>query len=72
MDQNGRPLEIEEKFNLTFLINKWKLKIKKKMKNKIFKEPKTKEMLKDMDFCHSGEIFLAVRYRTRYFKIYDF
>ena len=74
MDQNGRSLEIEEKVNLTFLIKKWKLKIKKKKKKwkiKFLKNGEQKRMLKEMDFCHLGEIFLAVIWcRTRYFKIY--
>ena len=43
-DQNGRTLEIKEKINLTFLINK----------NTCYSiEPRTRKYVYDMDFCHS-------------------
>ena len=44
-DQNGRPLEIEDKVNLTLIINKQKC-------NDILQNQKRGNMLKQMDFCH--------------------
>ena len=46
MDENGRPLEIEDQVNLTLLINKqnW---------HAILRNQEQESMLKDMDFCHS-------------------
>ena len=47
-DQNGRPLEIEDKFNLTLLINKQKC-------SDILWNQKQENMLKAMAFYHFQE-----------------
>ena len=47
-DQNGRPLEIEDKVNLTLLINKQKSYVPLQNQEEI--------MPKDMNFCHLREI----------------
>ena len=44
-DQNGRPLEIEDKVNLTLVINKQKC-------HDILQNQEQGNMLKQMDFCH--------------------
>ena len=44
-DQSGRPLEIEDKVNLTLLINKQKC-------GDILLNQEQENMLKDMDFYH--------------------
>ena len=49
-DQNDRPLEIEEKVNLTLLIKKQKLHV-------ILQNPEQENMSKDMDFCHLHETY---------------
>ena len=48
IDQNGRPLEIEEKVNLTLLIKKQKWHV-------FLCNQKQENMSKDIDFCHSPE-----------------
>ena len=48
MDENGRLLEIEDKVNLTLLINKQKL-------HDFLQNQEQENMLKDMDFCHFQE-----------------
>ena len=48
MNQNGRPLEVEDKINLTFLIDKLKC-------DDILQNQEQKNMLKDMDFYHLQE-----------------
>ena len=45
IDQDGKPLEIEEKVNLTLLINKQKW-------SDILQNQEQENTLKDMDFCH--------------------
>ena len=52
MDQNGRPLKIEDKVNLMWLINKQKLQV-------TLQNQEQEKMLKDMDFCHLQEIYLT-------------
>ena len=47
-DQNGRPLKIENKVNLTLPINKKKW-------HHILQNQEQENMLKDMDFCHLQE-----------------
>ena len=44
-DQNGRPLEIEYKVNLTLLINKLKCDV-------VLQNQEQENMLKDVDFYH--------------------
>ena len=45
MDQNGRQLEIEDRINLTLLINKQRC-------DDILQNQEQDNMLKDMDFCN--------------------
>ena len=45
MDQNGRQLEIEDRINLTLLINKQRC-------DDILQNQEQENMLKDMDFCN--------------------
>ena len=47
-DQSGRPLETEDKLNLTLLINKWKC-------DNIVCNQEQENMLNDMDFDHLRE-----------------
>ena len=47
-DQSGRPLETEDKFNLTLLINKWKC-------DNIVCNQEQENVLNDMDFDHLRE-----------------
>ena len=47
-DQNGRPLEIEDKVNLTLLINKQKC-------DDILQNQEQENILKDVDFYHLQE-----------------
>ena len=48
-DQNGRPVEIKDKVNLTFLINR---------DDALFYETKNKKNTStNMDFCHLQEIY---------------
>ena len=47
-DQSGRPLETEDKLNLTLLINKWKC-------NNIVCNQEQENVLNDMDFDHLRE-----------------
>ena len=51
-NQNSRPFEKEVKVNLTLLINKFKLHI-------ILKSRKPENMYKNINFCHSQEIYLT-------------
>ena len=48
MDQNGRPLEIKDKVNLTLLINKQKC-------DDILQNQEQENILKDVDFYHLQE-----------------
>ena len=47
-DQSGRPLETDDKLNLTMLINKWKC-------DNIVCNQEQENMLNDMDFDHLRE-----------------
>ena len=47
-DQSGRPLETEDKLNLTLLINKWKC-------DNIVCNQEQENVLNDMDFDHLRE-----------------
>ena len=47
-DQSGRPLETDDKLNLTMLINKWKC-------DNIVRNQEQENMLNDMDFDHLRE-----------------
>ena len=47
-DQSGRPLETEDKLNLTLLINKWKC-------DNIVCNQEQENVLNDMDFDHLPE-----------------
>ena len=49
MDQNARPLEIEDKVNLTLLINKQKCDV-------ILQNQEQGNMLEDIDFHHLPKI----------------
>ena len=48
--ENCRPLEMEDKVNLTLLINKQKRRV-------IPNNQEEEKMSKDMDFCHSPEFY---------------
>ena len=50
--QSGGSLEIEDKFNLTLLLNKQKLHV-------ILQNQEQENISKDMDFCHLREICLT-------------
>ena len=50
--QNGRLLEMEDKFDLVLLI-------KKQKRHVILLSQERENMLKDMNFCHSREICLT-------------
>ena len=64
-DQNGRPLEIEDKVNLTLAINKQKC-------NDILQNQEQGNILKQMDFCHLLEnIKKIIEYRTRCCRNYS-
>ena len=55
-NQNGSPLEVEDKVNLTLLIID---KILLMEMVRYSTEPKTENLLKDMSFYHLEEIFLT-------------
>ena len=62
MDQNGRPLEIEDKVNLILLANKQKWR-------NIPQNREQENMLKDLDSNHLQENIKAIiGYRTKWHK----
>ena len=52
-DQNGRPLEIEDKVDLTFLINKQKRHV-------TLQNQEQRYISSNMDFCHLQKIYPTV------------